>query len=182
MTKTFLSLLLLSATLFSADKGQWLLGLDIGSNGTNITQNDSSVSDDKRTTAYGAKIGFQEETARVFLGYNHVDEIKGSDFTLSSDNVYVQLDGFSSDFTIIGGIDARVFLGGHIGLFIPTLVNTAGTDVGKNSFMGGAQGGLIFLMPADMEFELAYRHMWTTQENDISINAGNAYAALNIKF
>ncbi|HFU74012.1 MAG TPA: hypothetical protein ENK65_00505 [Helicobacteraceae bacterium] len=178
---TFFSLLLLSSTLFAQD-GQWLIGLDVGGTGTNITQNDTSISEDKKALSYGAKVGFQEGSARIFLAYNHADETTATDYTLASDSVYVQLDGFGEDFKVIGNATARFFLGAHVGAYIPDLALTGSENVTSTALMGGAQGGIIFLLPAKLEIELAYRHMWTSLENDITINAGTAYTALNFKF
>lgn len=180
MKKTFLSLLFLGTSLF-AQEGEWLLGLDVGSTGTSISQGGTSISEDKRAIAYGAKVGFQEGAARIFLAYNHADKVETSQYSIESDSAYVQLDGFGEDFNIIGSAKARIYLGAHIGAYIPTLVNS-GVESGNTSLMGGVETGIIFLLPARLELEFAYRHMWTQQDNDISINAGNAYTALNIRF
>lgn len=181
MKKTLLSLLLISSTIFAQD-GEWIVGLDVGATGSNITEKGTAISEDQKALSYGLKVGFQEKTARIFLAYNHVDEISGTNYTLSSDSVFVQLDGFSEDFNIIGSADARFFLGAHIGAYMPSLDVAGSGNVGNTALMGGAQGGLIFLLPANFEIELAYRHMWTSQDNDITINAGSAYTALNYKF
>ena len=172
----FLSTLLLLILPFSllAEDSEWFVGIDVGVTGTQL-KNAAAGSDYEFGPEYGLKAGLREKNSRIYLGYTAADSIgQPVDKTQTS---YLALEGVSDEFNVIAKSTAKFFLGVRLGASIADINNTSAT-----AFMGGAQTGLIFLLPADFEIELAYRHYWTFKESDTDFNAGSAYGGLNYKF
>jgi hypothetical protein len=180
--KFFLRLLLFFLLPFSlpASDSAFFVGADYGQTIANVEQNDATL-ENGYVSQYGGKIGLREKNARVYLAYSAAAEYSDADYSLSYQNAYLALEGVTDEFRVIANAYARVFIGVHAGAFIPDL-EIGGEDVGKTNLMGGAQGGLIFTLPAGLELELAYRHFWTEQEESTYLNAGTVYTALNYNF
>jgi hypothetical protein len=172
-------LLLLPFTLFGADSALFV-GAEYGQTIANVKQNDVTL-ENGYVPQFGGKIGLREKNARVYLAYSAAQEYSDADYSLTYQNAYLALEGVSDEFRVIANAYARVFVGAHAGAFIPDL-EIGGEDVGKTSLMGGAQGGLIFILPVGLELEFAYRHFWTEQDENIYLNAGTVYTALNFNF
>jgi hypothetical protein len=180
--KSFLRLLLfllLPLTLFGSESA-FFVGAEYGQTIANVEKDDVTL-DNSYVSQYGGRIGLREKNARVYLAYAATQEYSDADYTLSYHNAYLALEGITDEFRVIADAHARVFIGVHAGAFIPDL-EIYGEDVGKTNLMGGAQGGLIFTLPAGLELELAYRHFWTEQEESTYLNAGTVYTALNFNF
>lgn len=170
---------LLPFSLFASDNA-FFVGLDYGQSVANIDRGDTTF-ENGYVSQYGGKIGLREKNARVYLAYSAAQEYSDADYTLTHQNAYLALEGVTDEFHVISKAYAKVFIGAHAGAFIPDLkINDE--DVGKTSLMGGAQGGLIFILPAGLELELAYRHFWTEQDESTYLNAGTVYTALNFNF
>ena len=161
----FLLVLLLPLTV-AADEMQLFAGLNLGSNKGTVKYSDSDKNTDSELV-YGARFGINEENARVYLAYNTVQD--GAKWQ----SLHIAVEGVSNKIRFISNSYFKFFLGAHAGGFAP--------DEGSSDFMGGAQGGIIFLLPADFEMELAYRHFWTQYDNR-DFDAGDLYLAVNYKF
>ena len=172
----FLSLFLLLTLPLSlfADDSAWFVGIDGGVTGAKLSSSEIK-SDYEFGPEYGLKIGLQEKNARIYLGYTTADNIDGN--VSSTDNIYLALDGISDEFHVVARSTAKFFLGIRLGSSTADI-----DDKSKTAFMGGLQTGLIFLLPADLEIELAYRHYVTLRDKETNFNAGTIYGALNYKF
>lgn len=169
---TLLFLALLSHPLF-AENGSWFIGLDAG--GTGQTMSETAVNERNYAPEYGLKIGLQEENSRIYIGVTYADKI-GSDVNKTL-NPYIALEGVSDAFKVIAKSKAKFYFGARIGASVADI-----NGVSKTAALTGLQTGLIFLLPADLEIELAYRHYWTFKDTATNFNAGTLYGALNYKF
>lgn len=171
-----LPLLLLFMLPFSllAEESKWFVGIEAGATGTMLTDAPAG-SDYVYGPEYGLKIGLQEKNSRIYLGFTAADEI-GQPVN-KTQNPYLALEGVSDAFTVIAQAKAKFFFGVRFGASIADIYNET-----KAAPMGGAQTGLIFLLPADFEIELAYRHYWTFDDKTTDFNAGAAYGGLNYNF
>lgn len=170
---TLFLLFILPHSLF-ADDAAWFAGIDGGVTGAKYTSSEIK-SDYEFGPEYGGKIGLQEKNARIYLGYTAADNIDGN--ITSTNNIYLALDGISDEFHVIAKSTAKFFFGVRLGS------NTAEiNDKAITAFMGGLQAGFIFLLPADLEIELAYRHYVTLRDKETNFNAGGIYGALNYRF
>jgi len=165
--------LLLSLSL-SADDAEWFVGLEGGVTGVNLS--DGSVKGSyEYGPEYGAKLGLREGNSRIYLGYTAAEKIDPP--IERTHNPYLALEGVSDEFKVIARSTARFFFGARLGASIADINNTATT-----AFMAGLQTGLIFMLPADFEIEVAYRHYFTFKEKETNFNAGAVYGGLNYKF
>ncbi|MEN8146088.1 MAG: hypothetical protein ABFR02_00550 [Campylobacterota bacterium] len=176
----FLSALLLLSLPFSllAEDSEWFIGIDGGATSTQLT-NSTTGSDNTFGPEYGLKVGLREKNSRIYLGYTAADSI-GQPVNKTQTS-YLALEGVSDEFKVVAKSTAKFFLGVRLGASIAD-VNTDVNNTSTAAFMGGFQTGLIFLLPADFEIELAYRHYWTFKESGTDFNAGSAYGGLNYKF
>lgn len=172
---TLLLLALLSHPLFAenAENGEWLIGLDAGATGLVMTE--AAVNERNYTPEYGLKIGLQEENSRVYIGVTYANNI-GSDVNKTL-NPYIALEGVSDAFKVIAKSKAKFYFGARLGASIADINGAT-----KTAALTGLQTGLIFLLPADLEIELAYRHYWTFKDTATNFNGGALYGALNYKF
>lgn len=172
----FLSTLLLLILPFSllAEDSEWFVGVEGGATGAKLNSLGSS-GNYAYAPQYGFKAGLRDKSARVYLGFTAADNI-GDDIT-KTQNAYIALEGLSDEFTVIAKSTAKVFIGANFGVSMADVNNNSTT-----AFMAGVQTGLIFLLPADFEIELAYRHYLTIRDKDTNFNAGTFYGALNYKF
>ncbi len=164
---------LLPLSLF-AENSNWFVGLEGGTSGAKFSDSVENT-EFEYATQYGLKIGLSEDNTRIYLGYNDTDKI--SNALTSSRNVYIALEGVSNEFKVIAASTAKFFFGFHLG---GSSIDANGDIV--NGAMGGLQGGLDFMLPADFEIELAYRQYWTYKEKITNISSGTLYGGLNYKF
>ena len=166
-------LLLLPFSLL-ADNSEWFVGIDGGVTGAKI-----SGSDLNNSYAFGPevglKIGLREKNSRIYLGYTAANDV--GDEVSKTQSPYIALEGISNEFVVVAESTAKFFFGARLGASFAD-VNSSSTS----AFLGGLQTGLIFMLPADFEVELAYRHYWTYSNKDSDFNAGAVYTALNYKF
>lgn len=172
----FLTTLLLLALPFSlfAENAEWFVGLEGGATGAKLNDlgRDGSYA---YAPQYGLKVGLREKNSRIYLGLTAADNI-GEDITKTV-NPYIALEGISNEFTVIAESTAKFFFGTHFGASVADINNSSTT-----AFLAGLQTGLIFMLPADFEIELAYRHYVTVRKKETNFNAGTVYGALNYKF
>ncbi len=170
---TTLLLLLLANPLF-AENSAWFIGLDAGATGVTLSD---KTTDNERDYGpeYGLKIGLQEDNSRIYIGATYADNI-GSDFNKTL-NPYIALEGVSDEFKVIANSTAKFYFGVRVGASIADINGKSTTAA-----LAGLQGGLIFLLPADFEIELAYRHYWTFKDTATKFNLGTVYSALNYNF
>lgn len=174
MKYTALFLLLFLPFTLSAENTEWFVGVEGGASGAKFSS-DKIDSDRNYGPEYGIKIGLREENSRLYLGYSEAKYTKGDIETAKTP--YLALEGVSDTFTVIGKSTAKFFFGVRAGA---SIADINGTD--KTAFMGGLQTGLIFLLPADIEIELAYRHYLTYRERETDFDAGTLYGSLNYRF
>jgi hypothetical protein len=170
---SLLLLLILPLTL-AAEDSEWFAGIDGGVTGVNFTSS-ALKSDYQFAPEYGLKIGLLDHNSRVYLGYTAANSIDGN--ITSTSTAYLALEGISDEFNVIARSTAKFFLGVRLGASFADI-----DKVSKTAFMGGFQTGLLFLLPADFEIELAYRHYFTARKTETNFNAGTLYGALNYKF
>ena len=167
------SLLALLPYSLIAESGEWFIGLDAGATGATLSE--ATSNERVYGVEYGAKVGLREDNGRIYIGVTSASDISN---TISNTvNPYIALDGLSNEFKIISKATAKFYFGARFGASI--------ADVNGESMTAalvGLQSGLIFLLPADFEIELAYRHYWTFKDELTDFNAGTAYAGLNYKF
>lgn len=169
---TFLLLTLPFSLL--ADEGEWFLGLDAGGTGAKLST--GSLEDSYSFgPEYGLKFGLRENNSRIYLGFTTANDI-GSE-VVSTKSPYLALEGMSDEFKVIAKSTAKFFMGARFGA---SIADVNGTNA--SAFSMGVQTGLLFLLPADFEIELAYRHYWTYANKDSDFNAGSVYTGLNYKF
>lgn len=172
----FLTTLLLLVLPFSllAEDSEWFVGIEGGATGAKLsTQNtDSNYS---YAPQYGVKIGLRDKNARIYLGLTAADKI-GDDVTKTL-NSYIALEGISDEFTVIAASTAKFFFGTNFGASMADV-----NDKSTTALLVGLQTGLVFLLPADFEIELAYRHYATIRDKETNFNAGAVYGTLNYKF
>lgn len=166
-------LLLIPFSLF-AESGEWFVGLDGGVTGAKVTGNDLNSSY-AFGPEYDVKIGLRENNSRIYVGYTVGTDI-GNDIT-KTQSPYLALEGISDEFKVIATSTAKFFLGARIGA---SFAEVYGSN--RAAFLGGVQAGLDFMLPADFEIELAYRHYWAYANKETDFNAGAAYLGLNYKF
>jgi len=171
-----LSLLLLLTLPFSlsADDAEWFVGLEGGVTGVNLSEGTIKGSYEYGPE-YGAKIGLREGNGRIYLGYTAAEGL-GQPIDRTH-NPYLALEGISDEFKVIANSTAKFFFGARMGASIADINDTSTT-----AFMAGLQTGLIFMLPADFEIEVAYRHYFTFKEKETNFNAGAIYGGLNYKF
>ena len=168
----FLLLALLPYSL-TAESGEWFIGLDAGATGATL----SEAASDERAYGieYGGKIGLREDNGRIYIGVTSASDISNTiDNTL---NPYIALEGLSDEFKVISKSTAKFYFGARFGASIADVNGDSTTAA-----LVGLQSGLIFLLPADFEIELAYRHYWTFNDELSDFNAGAVYTGLNYKF
>lgn len=166
-------LLLLPFSLL-ADQSEWFVGLDGGVTGAELSSADLNSSY-AFGPEYGLKFGLREKNSRIYVGYTIANNI--GDEISKTQSPYLALEGVSNEFKVVAKSTAKFFFGVRLGASFAD-VNGSSTS----AFLGGLQTGLIFLLPADFEIELAYRHYWTYSNKDADFNAGSVYAGLNYKF
>ena len=164
---------LLPFALFAEDS-EWFVGLDGGVTGAVLSSSELNSSY-AFGPEYGARIGLRDHNSRIYLGYTFADNI-GSDIS-KTQSPYLALEGTSNEFTVVAKSTAKFFIGARLGASFADINGSSTT-----AFLGGLQTGLIFMLPADFEIELAYRHYWTYSSKESDFNAGAAYLALNYKF
>ncbi len=174
MKFSFLLLLIILPLSLFAEKSEWFVGIDGGVTGAKLSSSDIK-SDYEFGPEYGFRVGLQEKNSRIYLGYTAADNIDGN--ISSTNNIYLALEGISDEIHVIARSTAKFFFGLRLGSSTADI-----DDKSKTAFMGGLQTGLLFLLPADLEIELAYRHYLTMKEKEINFNAGSIYGALNYKF
>ncbi len=170
------TLLLLTILPYSlcADESAWFVGLDAGATGL-ILSDKTSADERDYAPEYGFKLGLQEENSRIYIGVTYADSI-GPDVNKTL-NPYIALEGVSNAFKVIASSTAKFYFGARLGASIADIKGESQTAA-----LAGLQTGLIFLLPADLEIELAYRHYWTFRDTATDFNAGALYGALNYKF
>lgn len=167
-------LLILPFTLLAED-AEWFIGADGGATTMRLTNSTTAITDYKIGPEYGLKIGLREKNSRIYLGFTSAQEV-GQEVK-NAQTPYLALEGVSNEFKVIAKSTAKFFFGVRLGASIADVNATSTT-----ALMGGLQSGLIFLLPADFEVELAYRHYWTYKERSTDFNAGAVYGAINYKF
>ena len=170
----FTFLLLLTSLTLSADEGEWFVGIDGGATGAKYSDSDLNASL-AYGPEYGLKIGLRENNGRIYLGFTTANNI-GDDISKTL-NPYLALEGVSDEFKVIAKSTAKFFVGVRIGAAFAETNATSNT-----ALLGGVQTGLIFMLPANFEIELAYRHYWTYSNSDTDFTAGSVYTGLNYKF
>ena len=170
---TFL-LLLLPFSLFAED-GEWFIGLDAGATGAKLSNADLNSSY-AYSPEFGIKFGIREDHSRIYIGYTAANDI--GDEISTAQGPYIALEGISNEFKVIRHSTAKFFFGVRLGASFAD-VNSSQTT----AFLGGIQTGLIFMLPADFEMELAYRHYWAIRNDDATdFTAGTIYTGINYKF
>ncbi len=169
-----LFLLLILPFSLSAEDSEWFVGIEGGTTGTK-SSSATAESDYDFGPEYGLKIGLRDKNSRIYLGYTTADDI--GEPVDKAQTPYLALEGISDEFKVIAKSTAKFFFGARLGASIADVNSTSTT-----AFMGGLQTGLIFMLPADFEIELAYRHYWTYKGKDTDFNAGALYGGLNYKF
>jgi len=177
---TLLLLVLLPYSL-SAENGEWFAGIDAGLSGDYLSEQAENY-DSAYGPEYGLKVGLREENSRMYIGITAASDIGGK--VSSTLNPYIALEGISNEFKVISKSTAKFFFGARFGASIADIYSEpAETDTtSTTAALAGLQGGLIFLLPADFEIELAYRHYWTFRDDATDFSLGTVYTALNYKF
>ena len=166
-------LLLLPFSLF-AESSEWFVGIDGGVTGAKLSNADLNSSY-AFGPEIGLKIGLRDKNSRVYLGYTSAFDI--GDEVSKTQSPYIALEGISNEFTVIAKSTAKFFFGVRLGASFGDVNNTS-----TSAFLGGLQTGLVFMLPADFEIELAYRHYWTYSNKESDFSAGALYTGLNYKF
>jgi len=166
-------LLLLPFSLF-AENSEWFVGLDGGVTGAALSNSELNSSY-AFGPEYGLKIGLRDKNSRIYLGYTTANDI-GSEIS-TTQSPYIALEGISNEFKVVAKSTAKFFFGFRLGASFAD-VNSSSTS----AFLGGLQTGLVFMLPADFEIELAYRHYWSYANKDSDFNAGAVYTGLNYRF
>ncbi len=171
---TFILLALLPYSL-TAESGEWFVGVDAGATGVQLT--DQTIETERSYGAeYGLKVGLREGNGRMYIGVTSSDDI-GNEISKTL-NPYIALEGISNEFKVISKSTAKFYFGARFGASVADSNNTTTTAA-----FAGLQSGLVFLLPADFEIELAYRHYWTYKDDELTdFNAGAVYTSLNYKF
>jgi len=167
-------LLLVLPLSLTAEEGEWFVGLDAGVTGAKLTNADANTSY-AYGPEYGLKFGLREENSRIYVGFTSASDL-GSDIT-TTQSPYLALEGISDEFKVVARSTAKFYMGFRIGASFAEIDGAT-----ESSFLGGAQAGLIFMLPADFEIELAYRHYWAYAGKDTDFDAGAVYSSLNYKF
>ena len=170
---TTIFLFLLPFSLF-AENSEWFVGIDGGITGAALSNSELNSSY-AFGPEFGAKIGLRDKNSRIYLGYTFANDI-GSDIS-KTQSPYIALEGISNEFKVVAKSTAKFFFGVRLGASFADVNNSS-----TSAFLGGLQTGLIFMLPADFEIELAYRHYWTYSNKDSDLNAGAVYTGLNYKF
>lgn len=172
----FITFLLLTLVPYSltAESGEWFVGIDAGASSAKFTEPEVEI---ERATGleYGLKVGLREGNGRMYIGVTSANDI--NDGITKTINPYIALEGVSNEFKVISKSTAKFYFGARFGASIAD-INATSTTAG----LVGLQSGLIFLLPADFEIELAYRHYWTFKSAETDFNAGSVYTGLNYKF
>jgi len=169
-----LFLLLLLPFCLSAEDAKWFIGIEGGTSGVEYTSIDTSV-ERKFGPAYGLKVGLYENNSRIYLGYSSTSN--NSNKISAAASPYLALEGISNEFEVIAKSTAKFFFGVRLGATTADI-----DDITTTAFMGGLQTGLVFLLPANFEIEVAYRHEWTYKKELTDFNTATPYAGLNYKF
>jgi len=173
--KLFYTLLLLILPFsLAAEDGEWFVGLDGGVTGAKLSNADSNASY-AFGPEFGLKFGLRENNSRIYVGFTSANDI-GSDIS-TTQNPYLALEGISDEFKVVAKSTAKFYMGVRIGASFAEVDGTT-----KTAFLGGVQTGLVFMLPADFEIELAYRHYWAYANKVSDFNAGAVYTGLNYKF
>jgi len=174
---TFL-LLILPFSLF-AEEANWFVGLDAGATGVELSEDENATR--AYGPQYGLKVGYIEENGRIYLGYTLSSDLGTS--VNKTQTPYLALEGISNEFKVIGRSTAKFFAGFRLGASIADVQNASTLENSTvTALMAGAQVGLSFMLPADLEVELAYRHDFTFKDDETNYNAGNVYTGLIYNF
>ncbi len=174
---TFL-LLILPFSLF-AEEANWFIGLDAGATGAVLSNDENATR--SYGPQYGLKVGYIEDNGRVYLGYSLASNL-GTDIE-KTHTPYIALEGISNEFKAIGSATAKFFFGFRFGASIADMQSATTLETSRiNALMAGVQTGLSFMLPADFEVELAYRHDFTFKDDETNYNAGNIYTGLIYNF
>ncbi len=174
---TFLLLILPFSLL--AEEAKWFIGLDAGASGVQLSEDENAT----RTYGpqYGLKVGYIEENGRVYLGYSVASDLSTN--VAKTQTPYIALEGISNEFKVIGSATAKFFFGFRLGASIADIQSTTALETSTvTALMGGVQTGLSFMLPADFEIELAYRHDFTFKDDETNYDAGNIYTGLIYNF
>ena len=170
---TTIFLFILPFSLY-AENSEWFVGLDGGVTGAKLS-NDDLNSSYAFGPEFGLKIGLRDKNSRIYLGYTTANDIGTA--IVKTQSPYIALEGISNEFTVVAKSTAKFFFGVRLGASFAD-VNSSSTS----AFLGGLQTGLVFMLPADFEIELAYRHYWAYASKDTDFSAGAIYTGLNYKF
>ena len=170
---TTIFLLVLPFSLF-AENSEWFVGLDAGVTGANLSNSELNTSY-AFGPEFGLKIGLRDKNSRIYLGYTAANDI--GTIISNTQSPYLALEGISNEFKVVAKSTAKFFIGVRLGASFAKV-----NDSSEPAFLGGLQTGLIFMLPADFEIELAYRHYWAYSNKDSDLNAGAVYTGLNYKF
>lgn len=173
--KVFTALLFILSLSLHADSSEWFVGLSGGGTGAKMANKELNSSY-QFGPEYGVKVGFREGLSRVYVGYTIAHNI-GTEVS-KTQSPYIALEGIGEEFTVMGASTAKFYFGVRAGGSFATV------NESKNSaFLGGLQTGLIFMLPADFELELEYRHYWSYKSSkETDFNAGAVALGLNYKF
>ncbi len=165
----------------SAENSEWFVGVDAGLTGDYLSEQAEDY-DTSYGPEFGLKVGLRDKNSRMYIGVTSANDIDGK--VSSTLNPYIALEGISNEFDVISKSTAKFFFGARFGASIADIYSEA-TDTDTTSTtaaLAGLQGGLVFLLPADFEIELAYRHYWTFRDDATDFSLGTVYTALNYKF
>ena len=167
---TTVFLFILPFTLL-AESSEWFIGLDAGARISTSTINNSYIA----TPEYGIKVGIIEKNSRIYLGYTVANDTASDVSKVQSP--YLALEGISNEFKVVAKSTAKFFLGVRLGASVSEVNNLS-----TSAFLGGLQTGLVFMLPADFEIELAYRHYLIFNSNETNFDTGTIYTSLNYRF
>ncbi|MBU1642685.1 outer membrane beta-barrel protein [bacterium] len=178
-------LFMLPLSLIAKDS-EWFIGIEGGISEAKFS---SKSADSGRVFSpqYGLKFGLRKEHVRYYIGYNQNNSF-GTDL-ISSKSMYFGIDGLSDSIKVAAKTHMKLFLGAHMGAADSVIYGTAATDQNAyindpnvTAFMAGFQTGVIFLLPANFEIELAYRHYLLFNSDKTDFNSGTFYGGLNYEF
>jgi hypothetical protein len=181
-----LFLLFILPLSLTAKDSEWFIGIEGGISEAKFSSN-STDSGRVFSPQYGLKFGLRRQHLRYYVGYNQNDDF-GTDL-ISSKSIYFGIDGLSDGVKVTAKTQVKIFFGGHLGAATSVIYGTAATDYNAyikdpdvTAFMAGFQTGFIFLLPANFEIELAYRHYLLFNDDKTDFNSGTFYGGLNYEF
>lgn len=150
LNKLYISLILLSTSVFGADKSYAFIGIQTGSA---MIKNDV-------TPTFGLKYGMQTRKYRTALSYNYAKTSKNSYQTLM-----MQMDTGVLTSLFRNSI-VRPYMGLDLGVIQEN--NLASSSLSDRGYIYGADVGLAYVFNDTLDFDIAYHYLQTAKLKNLS--------------